>query len=384
MAAHITYLSEGALQRKFGRNLQDRDDRTFTFDADFQIESYLRYQGLSFVDRFDANSYLYVTRAMDYFDLADDHGGALASAFRGTRTRFCVASFTSDWLFPTIRRAADRACPERRRRPGLLRRDRDRQGPRRLPARHPGAFRHDARLHRRRGAREGHRMTLIRRAREPDHGGDADRRGQWRRRRPRTRLDYLKVRDMVAPGSRVLDVGCAEGELLALLQDTRGVDGRGIELSQTGVNAAVGRGLAVIQGDADSDLDNYPDDVFDYVVLSQTLQATRNPRLVLENMLRIGRRAIVSFPNFGHWRIRAQVLLGGRMPVTKNLPYEWYDTPNIHFCTIRDFVELARSVDAVIERAEALSLSGRPVQVQAPWWFWNLFGEQAVFLLRRR
>jgi homoserine O-acetyltransferase len=101
MAAHITYLSEGALQRKFGRNLQDRTMRTFTFDADFQIESYLRYQGLSFVDRFDANSYLYVTRAMDYFDLADDHGGVLAHAFRGTRTRFCVASFTSDWLFPT-------------------------------------------------------------------------------------------------------------------------------------------------------------------------------------------------------------------------------------------------------------------------------------------
>jgi len=198
------------------------------------------------------------------------------------------------------------------------------------------------------------------------------------------RADHIKVRDMVKAGSRVLDVGCAEGELLSLLQETRGVDGRGIELSQSGVNAAVGRGLAVIQGDADSDLDNYPDDAFDYVVLSQTLQATRNPRFVLENMLRIGHRAIVSFPNFGHWRIRLQILLRGRMPLTKNLPYEWYDTPNIHFCTIRDFVELARSVDAVIERAEALSLSGRPVQVQAPWWFWNLFGEQAVFLLRRR
>jgi methionine biosynthesis protein MetW len=201
--------------------------------------------------------------------------------------------------------------------------------------------------------------------------------------RSETRLDYLKVCDMVAPGSRVLDVGCAEGELLALLQDRRGVDGRGIELSQAGVNAAVGRGLAVIQGDADSDLSDYPDDAFDYVILSQTLQATRNPRLVLENMLRIGHRAIVSFPNFGHWRIRWQILTRGRMPVTDNLPYEWYDTPNIHFCTIRDFVDMARSADAVIERAEALSLSGRPVQVQAPWWFWNLFGEQAVFLLRR-
>ena len=198
------------------------------------------------------------------------------------------------------------------------------------------------------------------------------------------RADHIKVRDMVKAGSRVLDVGCAEGELLSLLQETRGVDGRGIELSQSGVNAAVGRGLAVIQGDADTDLSDYPNDAFDYVILSQTLQATRNPRFVLENMLRIGHRAIVSFPNFGHWRIRLQILLRGRMPLTKNLPYEWYDTPNIHFCTIRDFVELARSVDAVIERAEALSLSGRPVQVQAPWWFWNLFGEQAVFLLRRR
>jgi len=198
-----------------------------------------------------------------------------------------------------------------------------------------------------------------------------------------TRLDFLKVRDLIAPGSRVLDVGCSDGELLTLLAATRNVDGRGIELSQAGVNQAVARGLAVIQGDADSDLDHYPDDAFDYVVLSQTLQATRNPRRVIENMLRIGHHAIVSFPNFGHWRIRLQVLFRGRMPRTENLPYEWYDTPNIHFCTIRDFVDLSRQVEAVIEKAEALSLSGKPVNVEAPWWFWNLFGEQAVFLLKR-
>lgn len=198
-----------------------------------------------------------------------------------------------------------------------------------------------------------------------------------------TRLDLAKVRDMIRPGSRVLDVGCGEGDLLGLLVETRNVDGRGIELSQAGVNMAVGRGLAVVQGDADTDLDDYPNDAFDYVVLSQTLQATRNPRLVLENMLRIGERAIVSLPNFGHWRIRLQLLLRGRMPRTENLPYEWYDTPNIHFCTIRDFVDLAHQANAVIERAEAFSLSGRPMRVEAPWWFWNLFGEQAVFLLRR-
>ena len=201
---------------------------------------------------------------------------------------------------------------------------------------------------------------------------------------PGSRLDFLQIRDMVIPGARVLDVGCGDGELLSLLEATRGVDGRGIEISQLGVNAAVGRGLAVIQGDADSDLSDYPDDSFDYVILSQTLQATRNPRQVVEDMLRIGRRAIVSFPNFGHWRIRSQIMFRGRMPVTDNLPYAWYDTPNIHFCSIRDFVEMARALDAVIERAEALTLSGQPVQVRAPWWFWNLFGEQAVFLLRRR
>lgn len=198
------------------------------------------------------------------------------------------------------------------------------------------------------------------------------------------RLDWLLLSDMIAPRSRVLDVGCGEGELLALLEKTRAVDGRGLELSQAGVNAAVGRGLAVIQGDADADLSSYPDNSFDYVILSQTLQATRNPRLVLENMLRIGRHAVVSVPNFGHWRIRLQILTRGRMPVTDNLPYTWYDTPNIHFCTIRDFVDLTRTVEAQIERAVALNGAGQPVGWSMPWWFWNLFGEQAVFLLTRK
>src|SRR6185369_16138618 len=147
------------------------------------------------------------------------------------------------------------------------------------------------------------------------------------------RLDLLLVADMVTHGARVLDVGCGDGELLRLLGENRGVDGRGIELSREGVNECVAKGLAVIQGDADTDLVDYPDDAFDYVILSQTLQATRRPREVLENMLRIGRRAIVSFPNFGHWRIRLQLLLHGAMPVTDNLPDSWYDSPNIHFCT---------------------------------------------------
>ena len=197
------------------------------------------------------------------------------------------------------------------------------------------------------------------------------------------RVDHLIVAGMVAPGTRVLDVGCGDGALLTLLAETKNVDARGIELSREGVAGCVSRGLAVIQGDADTDLSDYPTDCFDYVVLSQTLQATRNPRLVLEQMLRIGRHAIVSFPNFGHWRVRSSLFFSGRMPVTENLNHAWYDTPNIHFCTIRDFVALLDDIPAKIDRAVALNASGGEIGFNAPWWLWNLVGEQAVFLIRR-
>jgi methionine biosynthesis protein MetW len=197
------------------------------------------------------------------------------------------------------------------------------------------------------------------------------------------RVDFVVVAEMVEHGAKVLDVGCGDGELLRLLAETRNVDGRGIELSREGVNEGVAKGLAVIQGDADTDLSDYPDDAFDYVILSQTLQATRQPRVVLEHMLRIGRHAIVSFPNFGHWRIRLQVGLGGHMPHTDNLPYAWYETPNIHFCSIKDFRQLCDAAGAKMDKAVALNAWGAPLRLTAPWWFWNLFGEQAVFLLSR-
>lgn len=197
----------------------------------------------------------------------------------------------------------------------------------------------------------------------------------------RSRVDLHIIADFVTPGARVLDIGCGDGALLELLEREKNVDGRGIEISQKGVNETVARGLSVVQGDADRDLDFYPDKAFDYAILSQTLQATGNPRKVLEAMLRIGKLAIVSFPNFGHWRIRRQFLSRGRMPITENLPYSWYDTPNIHFCTIRDFVQLAADVDAKIEEAVALYGNGRRISTRAPLTVWNLFGEQAVFVM---
>jgi methionine biosynthesis protein MetW len=197
------------------------------------------------------------------------------------------------------------------------------------------------------------------------------------------RLDLEVVAGFITPGAKVLDVGSGDGVLLELLRNEKKVDGRGVELSQRGVNECVARGLSVIQGDADSDLVFYPDKGFDFVILSQTLQATRNPKLVLGELLRIGERAIVSFPNFGHWRVRLGLLFRGRMPVTRDLPYSWYDTPNIHFCTIRDFVGLCEEVGAKVERAAALDANGQKIGVSMPWWFWNFFGQQAVFLLRR-
>jgi methionine biosynthesis protein MetW len=199
----------------------------------------------------------------------------------------------------------------------------------------------------------------------------------------RLRPDLRVIADMIEPSARVLDIGCGDGALLGYLVSEKGADARGVELSQSGVNAGVGRGLSVIQGDADSDLDAYPLGAFDVVVLSQTLQATRNPRRVLETLVRIGERAIVSFPNFGFWRVRGGLALRGRMPVTPLLDHQWWDSPNIHLCTIRDFVALCGEIGIRIEKSVALDRHGRPYTLDPRGALANLLAEQSVFVLSR-
>ncbi|MEG8020989.1 methionine biosynthesis protein MetW [Sphingomonas aerolata] len=191
------------------------------------------------------------------------------------------------------------------------------------------------------------------------------------------RADLGIIAHHVARGSRVLDVGCGDGALMAALRDERAVDARGLEIDPGNVAAAVGRGLSVIQGDADVDLQGYPDASFDYAILSQTLQTARAPDLVLDHLLRIGRRAFVSFPNFAHWRVRLSLLWGGRMPVTRQLPESWYDTPNIHHVTIDDFRAFLRQRGVIVEGAWFLSGDKQTTSAAA-----NLLAEHAVFLLR--
>ncbi|MEH3046048.1 methionine biosynthesis protein MetW [Sphingomonas adhaesiva] len=192
------------------------------------------------------------------------------------------------------------------------------------------------------------------------------------------RPDLAIIARHVRAGARVLDVGCGDGDLMAALRDSRGVDARGLELDATNVALAMARGLPVIQGDADTDLAGYPDQSFDYAILSQTLQTARAPDRVLDDLLRIGRRAFVSFPNFAHWRVRLSLLWGGRMPVTRLLPERWYDTPNIHHLTIDDFRAHLRERAITVEGAWFLSGDKSTSETAA-----NFLAEHAVFLLTR-
>jgi homoserine O-acetyltransferase len=366
MLGHITYLSDQQMEEKFGRAL--REGLHFSFAPEFQIESYLRHQGEKFAEYYDANTYLRITKALDYFDPAAATGGDFVRALAPARCRFLVVSFKTDWRFPSARsREIVKALVDNGH--DVSYSDIE------VPHGHDAFLLDDARYHalvrtyfdRIEGdARVYATFRLGRKlARDVDELATLVR-----------RPDYATIAGWVPAGARVLDLGCGDGSLLALLAAERQASGYGIEIADADVHASVGRGVNVLQGDLESGLAGFEDGSFDVVILSQTLQAMRRIEEIVAEMLRVGRDAIVTFPNFGHWSHRWQVLKG-RMPVSTALPYQWYDTPNIHLCTVADFDAFLAARRCHVEDRVVLS-GGRHVGA-----FANLRGELAVYRFRR-
>ena len=368
MIGHITYLSEHGMREKFGRSLRHTDRYGYDFSSEFSVETYLDYQGQSFVERFDANSYLYITKAADYFDLQKEHG-SLKRAFANVRARSLVVSFASDWLFtPAQSRAIVEALAANRK--DVTYCD------------VASAYGHDAFLLETEtlGAFISCFLDVTYR---PDKRKQAESCCAFSKRPKgevedshRIRADYELIESLIAPNSTILDVGCGDGQLLANLIRDKNIQGEGIELRQEFVLDCVCRGLPAIQQDIEKGLDYYADKSFDYVILSQTVQTLREPEKVFKELLRVGKKVIVSFPNFAHWRCRVQLLLKGMAPVTKSLPFSWHDSPNIHVVSLKDFDEFAAKLGAKVEKKVPL-VKTRPTTIRiAP----NLFAEQAIYV----
>ncbi|MHC4109481.1 MAG: homoserine O-acetyltransferase MetX [Planctomycetota bacterium] len=368
MIGHITYLSEQGMREKFGRELRSAKDYRYDFNSEFAVETYLDYQGQSFVERFDANSYLYITKAADYFDLQKDYG-SLTKAFANVKSRFFVISFASDWLFtPEQSRAIVDALAANRKDVSYC----DIDSP----------YGHDAFLLEPEVL--GTFLCCFLKA-TSDPSGEKQPCSCYARslrelnqveQAHRARVDYELIESLIEPDSTVLDVGCGEGRLLENLVRDKDVKGEGIEFDQELVLDCVCRGLPVIQQDIEQGLNYYADKSFDYVILSQTVQTLKYPQKAFEELLRVGKKVIVSFPNFAHWRCRMQMLFHGIAPVTRQLPCSWDNSPNIHFLSLKDFDEFCIRLGVKVEKKIPLCKSRlRPVSFVP-----NLFAEQVVYI----
>jgi homoserine O-acetyltransferase len=368
MIGHITYLSEKGMRQKFGRQLRNGDRYSYDFNSEFAVETYLDYQGQSFVERFDANSYLYITKAADYFDLAQGYG-SLNEAFARTSCRFLVMSFSSDWLFtPEQSRTMVNALVANCKDVSYCNiespygHDAFLLEPETLGALISGFL--DATY------RPGLKIKTS------DKNNKTVNRQKYIEQAHRIRVDYEVIESLILPDSSVLDIGCGDGELLAKLAADKNIKGEGIERDEELILACVDRGISIIQHDVEQGLENYADQSYDYVILSQTVQTIQNTENVLRELLRVGKKVIVSFPNFAHWRCRAQLFLTGKAPVTKQLPFAWHNSPNIHCLSLKDFEQFCRQLGVRIEKKIPLiKTSISPVKF-AP----NLFAEQVVYV----
>ncbi|MBA7661619.1 Bifunctional methionine biosynthesis protein MetXA/MetW [subsurface metagenome] len=368
MIGHITYLSEQGMREKFGRKLRGAEQYSYDFDSEFAVETYLDYQGQAFVERFDANSYLYITKAADYFDLKKDYG-SLTRAFANTKGRFLIVSFASDWLFTPEQSEAivnalvaggkdvsycDIASPYGH--------DAFLLEPETLGAFIGGFL--DA-THQP-GIRQQRTLDTIKEKRSISRLEQAQ----------RTRLDYELIEALIEPNSRVLDIGCGDGQLLANLTADKNIKAEGIELDQDLVLSCVNRGLPIIQHDVERGLENHADKSFDYVILSQTVQTLKNPKKVFTELLRVGKKVIVSFPNFAHWRSRAQLFFLGKAPVTSQLPFSWHDSPNVHFLSLKDFDRFCAELSVRVQKKIPLGKTRLGLAKFAP----NLLAEQVIYV----
>ncbi|UCE98695.1 MAG: homoserine O-acetyltransferase [Planctomycetota bacterium] len=368
MIGHITYLSEEGMREKFGRELRSADEYTYDFDSEFSVETYLDHQGQTFVERFDANSYLYITKAADYFDLQKDYG-SLTEAFAKVKSRFLIISFASDWLYtPSQSEEIVNALVANGKDVSFCNiasgygHDAFLLEPETLGSFISGFL--DATHHP--GVRCAGDLGLVKKERSVSRFEQAQ----------RTRVDYELIESIIEPNSTVLDIGCGDGELLANLAADKNIEGKGIEVQQDLVLSCVRRGLSIIQRDVERGLKDYTDKSVDYVILSQTVQTVKNPEKVFKELLRVGKKVIVSFPNFAHWRCRVQLLLGGMAPVTRQLPFSWYDSPNIHFLSLKDFDRFCKKLGVEVEKRIPLGKRRLgPVRFAS-----NLFSEQVVYV----
>lgn len=373
MLSHITYLSDDSMKNKFGRKLQNGEQFRYDVNKEFSIESYLDYQGEKFVNRFDANSYLYITKAIDYFDISRGYNN-LDDALSRVQGKTLVISFSSDWLYP----------PEKSREI-VFALARQKKNVSYCNIQSP--YGHDSFLIEYKNMSE---LTsgFLKHVYFPDRpcprcfAYDKQEKVEPKKVIPNSiysgsRIDLDLIVKLIEYKARILDLGCGAGTLLCRLDREKKTDGLGIEISQENVISAVSCGLPVIQADIDEGLSELPDNCFDYVILSMTLQVIKRPDLVLKEILRIGKKGIVSFPNFGHWKVRSNILFKGISPVTPNLPYSWYESPNRHFFTLKDFRTLCKELNIKIIKEISLNSKG------TVHYFKNLIAEEAVYILEK-